>query len=191
MRPTRSILLATLLTALLLPGPAQARKALIGKSKVTFVAMGSPGALSFEGRTAEIRLEDQGEQLVFTVPMETVDTGIDVRDHHMRETYIQTASFPDAILTVPAAELTLPGPDDKPTEGTVQGQFTVHGVTQPVQIEWSAKTDKLGWKLQASFPFDVAQHGVAIPSYMGVTVDAAMRAEASLRLVEATNEASP
>jgi len=173
------------LAALLHPGPAEARKALIGKSRVSFTATGSPGALSFEGRTESIALEDRGETLAFTVPMDTVGTGIALRDRHLRETYVQTATFPDAVLAVPAAGLRLPAAGEAPTGGRVEGSFTVHGVSQPVTVAWSAKPDKLGWKIEASFPFDVTKAGIGVPSYLGVTVEPAMRAEASLRVVEA------
>jgi len=172
---TLSILLA--LWAL----PASATE-LVGTPKVTFEAEGHPGFLTFEGVTSKMTVETKGTELVFTVPMNTVETGISLRDEHMRDTYVQTSQFPNATLTLAETGVTWPTDTQKKTSGTAKGTFTVHGVSKPVEVAYDAKLTKAGIKVIATFPFNTESHGIAIPSYMGVTIEPAMTAKVTVEL---------
>lgn len=178
----RTCTLALGLWTFLAPSPALAGWVLFGKSKVSFTAVGSPGAMSFEGRTSDITLAQEGETLRFTVPVDTITTGIDLRDKHMRETYVQSATFPTFVLELPAAQVQLPAAGK--AEGTVQATFSAHGVAAPVEVKWNAEKSGQGWKIKASFPFDVGAHGIAIPSYLGVTIDKAMKASVQISVAQ-------
>jgi hypothetical protein len=54
-----------------------------------------------------------------------------------------------------------------------------------VSVEYTTSKTKTGWKVTGKFAFDVAAHGIAIPSYLGVTVDPKMKAEVTTDLVDA------
>jgi len=178
----RSIVTSALVF-LLVPHSAFAGYILFGKSKVSFFATGTPGTMSFEGKTSSITLADDGQKLIFTVPMDGVKTGIDLRDKHMNERYVETAKFPNATLEVERGAVLLPATGTG--TGTAPGTFTVHGVPVPVTVTWSAEKAAQGWKVKASFPFDVTASSVTIPSYVGVTIDPAMRTEVTLNVAEA------
>jgi polyisoprenoid-binding protein YceI len=166
---------------LLVPLDALAGPAVTGKPRVVFHATGSPGFLDIEGTTSAVTVAATGEMLVFTVPIDTVETGIALRDQHLRETYVDTKSFPDAVLALPRAGIAWPV--GTTAEGTVTGQFTAHGVTRPVAVTWSLAERDGTTRVRATFPFDVSAHGIAIPSYLGVTIAPAMTAEVKLELV--------
>lgn len=93
--------------------------------------------------------------------------------------------FPTATLVVPKASVQWGAAVGERKTGTVEGQFTAHGVTKPVSVEYSTQKSKTGFRVTGKFTFDISQHGVAIPSYLGVTVDPKMRAEATMDLVDA------
>lgn len=173
------------LAVLFVSSNAHAALQVEGKPKVTFHAEGSPGALDIEGKTNALVLTDDGTTLTFHVRMETVDTGIPVRDHHMNEKYVETAKYPEVTLAVPKAAIPLPTATGEATNGTIKGTFTAHGVPQEVDVAWDVRKSKTGWRMHAKFPFDVQAHGIEIPSYLGVTVDPAMRAEATADVVDA------
>jgi polyisoprenoid-binding protein YceI len=175
---------AALLAFLALPLPALAGWTVSGTPKVGFQAQGRPGALSIDGKAAGATLEDTGDALRFTVAMAQVTTGIALRDEHMRKNYVQVDQFPDAVLVVPKATLQVPGEVGASTTGDVAGFFTVHGQTRDVLVSFEIKRDRSGLAVRGSFPFDVAQHGIQIPSYLGVTVDPVMQADAAFRVVE-------
>lgn len=176
---------AALLAALALPFAADAAVTVTGKPKVSFFATGSPGFLDIEGETSKITAADDGARLTFTVPMTSVSTGIDMRDEHMNNEYVQVAQFPNAVLAFDKAAVTWPTATGEKKEGTVKADFTIHGVTKPVDVTYTNARTKTGYRVNAKFNFDVSQHGIAIPSYLGVTVDPKMRTEVTLDLVDA------
>lgn len=172
-----------LLTAV---GAANAAVGVSGKPKVSFFAEGSPGALDIEGVTNTLTVVDNGTTLVFTVPMSTVQTGIDLRDDHMNNEFVQIAQFPNATLTLNRADIKFPSATlGEQSNGTVKGVFNVHGTDVTIDVTYNLMRSKTGYRAKASFNFDASAHGISVPSYLGVTVDPKMRAEVNVDLVDA------
>ena len=153
--------------------------------KVKFFATGSPGFLDIVGETTTLAVADDGTKLAFTVPMASVKTGIDDRDDHMNNKYVQIAQFPNAVLTVDKAAITWPANLGDKTKGKAKADFNIHGQSQPVEIEWTAQKSKTGHRVTGKFNFDVSKSGISIPDYLGVTVDAKMKAEVQADLTDA------
>lgn len=170
--------------ALLAPASADAAMRVDGKPKVSFFAVGSPGFLDIEGVTSAMTATDDGTRLTFTVPMESVKTGIDFRDSHMNEHYVETAKFPNATLSLPRADVKWPANVGETADGTVKATFNVHGQDQAVDVGYNVAKTKTGYRVKAKFNFDTARSGIAIPSYLGVTVDPKMKAEVTTDLVD-------
>jgi polyisoprenoid-binding protein YceI len=177
--PIRSLLLGAMLC---FPGVAAAGWSLSGTQKVSFEATGT--VMDMEGSSDKLRLSETGDQVVFSVAMNTVSTDNDLRDDHMQNKYVEVAKFPDAVVSLPKAEFKLPAAAGEKVKGTVKGTFTVHGVSKPVTVNYSAKRGDSSVKVEASFDFDVNQHGITIPDYMGVTIEPKMKAKASVELID-------
>lgn len=175
-----AVVLATLLSA----SPAEAALKVTGKPKVTFFAEGSPGALDIEGKGSVLALADDGTTLTFTVPWDSISTGIDLRDDHMKSKYLHVGQFPTATLAVPKAEVKLPADSSAATTGTVAAQFTAHGVTRPVQVNYTINLTKVGYRVVARFDYNASDHGIEVPSYLGVTVSPAQKAEVVFDMVD-------
>lgn len=173
---------ALVMTALVTPLLAMAGMTIDGKPKVTFFASGSPGFLDIEGETNTMTLADDGTKLTFTVPMTTVKTGIDMRDEHMNEKYVEVGTYPNAILSFAKADIKWPVNVGESSTGTVASTFNVHGKDQPVSVSYTVSKTKTGYRVKAKFNYDAAASGIAIPDYMGITVDPKQRAEVSLDL---------
>lgn len=171
--------------ALAAPSTADAALRVDGKPKVSFFAVGSPGFLDIEGVSAALTVKDDGTKLVFTLPMSSVDSGIEMRDSHMNEHYVEIAKFPNVSLSLNKADVKWPVNVGEVAEGTVKATFNAHGVDAAVDVSYAVSKTKTGFRVKAKFPFDTAAHGIAIPSYLGVTVDPKMRAEATIDLVDA------
>lgn len=165
--------------------PAAAAFQLDGKPKVSFYAEGSPGALDIEGKTSDLVLVDDGTTVTATVDLAGVSTGIDMRDQHMKAKYLEVGSFPDASLSFPRAELQLPTELGASTSGEISGTFTVHGVPQPATVRYTVKRKRSGYAVDATFDYDASKHGIAIPSYLGITVDPAQKARARFDMIDA------
>lgn len=184
-RILRAALPAALLAVALAAPEAHAGYQVTGKPKVQFNATGNPGYLDIEGLTNALTVKDDGTNLSFVVPMKTISTGIDLRDEHMNEKYVEVGKFPDVSLSFPKSAVPFPTELGKAAEGTVKAQFTAHGVAEEVDVAYVVKRSKTGWRVQASFPFDVSAHGIAIPSYLSVTVDPKMKAVVTFDLTDA------
>lgn len=176
--------LVALAVAFAAPSVADASTTIGPKPKISFMATGSPGFLDIEGESDTITVTDDGTTLTFVVPMASVSSGISLRDDHMNDNYVEVAKFPNATLSLGKAGVTWPATVGEAATGTVKGTFNVHGVDQPVDISYTVKKSKTGYRVNAKFPFDCVQHGIAIPSYLGVTVDPKMTAVVQVDLVD-------
>lgn len=180
----RTLLFASLLLGLSAPADALAGYSVFGTPNVKFNATGSPGFLDIEGVGNTMTLADDGNTLLFTVPMTTVSTGIELRDDHMWNEFITVGAFPDATLSMVRSSVSLPTTGGS-AKGTVNATFTVHGVAQPVTVTYNIKTSKVGYRVTASFAFDAEKSNIKIPSYMGITVDPKMTANVTVDLANA------
>ena len=146
------------------------------KTKVEFLAVGYPSALKIRGKakdgaTGEAKLE--GKQLAVTakVKLDSLDTGIELRNRHMKEKYLETAKHPDATLVVPPTTL-------QPGEQPFKGTLTLHGVTKPVTGTLKYEPPQV----QLAFPLTLSDFSIAIPSYLGIKVAEKVDVTAELKL---------
>jgi polyisoprenoid-binding protein YceI len=158
-----------LLALLGLAFPASAEGvALCGASKVSFTGKG-PGGFKVVGTSEKLELQDDGERLTLTVPLDSLDTGIELRNRHMREKYLETGKYPQAVLVVPWSALKRAKAGET-QEGTATGTLTLHGQTRQLPFKYrvvrTGDTQAVSGKLQLNF----RDFGVNVPSYMGITV---------------------
>jgi polyisoprenoid-binding protein YceI len=93
----------------------------------------------------------------FEVDLATLKTGIDMRDTHMREQYLEVAKYPKAIFeltkVVKSSQTTLD--DMKPVDLTVEGNFTVHGVSKTITIPMKVTYFKESEGTKSRLPGDI------------------------------------
>ncbi len=161
--------------------PAKILDLSLSETKVEFLAVGKPSMLkingkakSGEGAKMEGKLELKGDSIVGTAkfPLDSLTTGISLRDRHMKEKYLETAKFPKAEFAL--TELKLPEPlvkGDGEAKGVpFKGTLTVHGVAKPVT--GTVDIERKGAKAEMEFKFGttIPSHKIELPSFMGVTV---------------------
>lgn len=149
--------------------------------RVSFVGVGTPSAMKIRGqsplegkRCLSGSLQIKGLTLSGEVKcqLEALDTGINLRNKHMREKYLQTDKFPSA--TFKLAPLKLPqaflegdfSSDDEP----FSGDLTFHGETR--KISGSVNLKRQGKLLPMEFMFKVklTDFKISPPSFMAVTM---------------------
>lgn len=190
---TAAILAAACLPSgsLLVASPAGATElAIEGKPTAVFFASG-PAGLKIEGKAKTVTLVDEGDTLVFTVKVEDVDTGIALRNKHMRQKYVKTDEFPDAILVVPQEGIRLPVEEKETTKGIAKGSFTMHGVAKDVDVIYEVKRKKGRLRVEGSFTTSITDHGIEQPGYLGVTVDPSIIVRASFEAKESAPAEAP
>jgi polyisoprenoid-binding protein YceI len=137
----------------------------VSESEVLFLAHASFG-MRIEGRTKDLTAVTAPDALEFQVQLATLQTGIPLRDRHMREEYLQVQTYPVARLRIPRASVPKPDAGDS---GTCRGELTLHGQTHPVDVLFHLRR-AAGYEVTASMQVDMREFGIASPKYMGVSV---------------------
>ncbi len=177
---TRAALATAFGLLILAPGEspgADAPSWRLGRADVRIVVPVKPGG-AFEAKTAALSgtltlgtsgpVRLKGE---ISVDLASLDTGISLRNQHLREKYLEVSrgtGFDHAVLS----ELRL---DDADGEGFLgktgfAGKLLLHGVTR--DVAGTAQIQKEGAELraEASFPLSLSDFGIEPPEYLGVGV---------------------
>lgn len=143
---------------------------------VEFLAVGWPGALSIRGRgpapEGSVTLNGDVLRGSFTFELGALRTGIDLRDRHMRDQYLQTSRFPLAEFTLdrinlwPATAAESFTCTDVPFEGTLR----LLGVERP--LNGLAVVSRRGRQVSvtANLRLNMQDFGIETPSFAGVVV---------------------
>ena len=105
------------------------------------------------------------------VDMASLDTGISMRNRHMRENHLETDRYPNAIfrgaaVTEGAGAALAAG---STARFTIAGTMELHGVTQPLQasVEVALETDGARrLRVKAAFPITLADYDIARPKFL-------------------------
>lgn len=165
-RPARVVTIA--LFGFLVATPVDAAISRGREAAVSFSASG-PGGLKIEGKTAEIAASEAGGKIHFAVPLAHLDTGIELRNKHMRDKYLEVGKFPNAELVVDRSALKAPA-DGQDSSGSLPGTMTIHGQTRPVNVAYKAHRAGAAYQVSGTVHLDIREFGIVVPSYLGVTV---------------------
>jgi hypothetical protein len=138
-----------------------------GEADVSFTAIG-PGGLRIVGRTSDLGVADNGYWLTLTASLLKLDTGIPMRDAHMREQYLQVGRYPNAQLRVDRALLKFP--DESGAEGTATGTMTIRGESRHVSLHYRAARVGAVLHITGEAQINMTDYGVHVPPYLGMTV---------------------
>ena len=152
----------------LLPTEAIAQFSRTGAPSVTFTASG-PAGVKIEGKTNDLDVAEVDTSVKVVVKLAGLDTGIALRNKHMREKYLETGAFPTAELIVARAALQVPQ-DSGEVTASVSAQMTIHGQTKPVTIRYEARRSGTTYQVQGTTRVNMTDFGISVPSYLGVTV---------------------
>jgi len=121
--------------------------------------------LTFKGTSNHLTgLIDLDQNLVdFYVDLTTLDTGINLRNRHMRNSYLETDKFPFAEFTGSMNSIFDPESTGK-QEVTVMGAFTIHGVTREMEITGTLERMSDEIELIATWTVLLEDHNIDRPS---------------------------
>ena len=114
----------------------------------------------------------------FAVDLRTLDTGISLRNEHLRKAYLEVDKG-SGYDTATVSEIDLKGLNrDAPEgKGSFTGALTVHGVTKPVTGAVEVHQAGAGRRVKASFPVNLSDYSIREPRYLGVGVKNTVRVE--------------
>ena len=112
-----------------------------------------------------------------TVNLRTLDTGIGLRNEHLRENYLEVgkgAGFDTATLS----EIDLNGFNPHTEgKGSFTGVLSLHGVSKAVTGAVEIRQSGAGLRVKASFPVQLSDYSVRTPRYLGIGVKDTVQVE--------------
>ena len=151
---------------------AAVEKMHVDSGSTKFLAVGRPSLLKIRGEgkgpQGDLQINDGSVTGDLKMDITSFSTGIDMRDHHMKEKYLEVEKFPAATLTIKKA--TIGDASSLPKDIDFEGDLTLHGVTQPVKGKAHVEKDGANFSFNASFPVKITDHKIDIPSYGGIKV---------------------
>lgn len=200
--PVRALLLASFLLSLS-GAPASAGRFDITPGDPNLIRFESKAPMeSFDGKTRQVSghilcdpsaLEDSIEVLI-EVDLATLDTGIKLRNQHMRENHLETERYPKAVFrgakleerTIAALQ---PG---QPARLNVRGTFELHGeaheIVVPLEVTLSADPGPRTLRITGGFPVKLSDYKINRPQFLVMRVDETQRVTLELRATETSQQ---
>ncbi len=135
------------------------------------VTPGASGSPAFEG--------------TFAVDLRTLDTGIGLRNEHLRQNYLEVdkgSGYDQAVVS----EIELKGlnPDAPEGKGSFTGSLTLHGVKKAVAGSVDVQPAGGGLRVKASFPVSLSDYGIPEPRYLGIGVRNTVQVEVAFAVTQ-------
>jgi polyisoprenoid-binding protein YceI len=145
----------------------------VDKKKANMVKFISDAPIEdFEGITDKIDgylfFEDsdftENSEIYFEVDLNALDTGIGLRNRHMRENYLETDRFP---LTHFKGKMNSSNmANDTTISVEAEGVIFIHGVEQPLTVTANLIKKTNGYRIQTNFIVKLSDFEIEIPSIM-------------------------
>jgi len=147
------------------------------KGKTEFLAIGRPSALKIKGTgtgpKGKLEVSDKDGHKVIngevTVDLTSLDTGISLRDRHMKEKYLEVEKYKDAKLIFKDVEL----PAEKVAKGgevEVKAMLDLHGQIKEVPVTMNLENKDGKVRAESKFKIKLTEFNIEIPSFSGITV---------------------
>ncbi|MBS4001718.1 MAG: YceI family protein [Desulfobulbaceae bacterium] len=155
---------------------ANAQEYQVDKSKKNLVKFTSEMPVeSFDGVTNKIdgylymksdNLKDA--EIYFEVDLNSVDTGIGLRNRHMREDYLHTdkyqfTNFKGNLTTIKEVSQT-------EFDVVASGKMFIHGVTREISINGKIYKVPNGYQLKSQFIVKLTDYNIKVPKFMFVRI---------------------
>ncbi len=161
------------------------------KGSSEFLAIGRPAAIKIWGKakgpSGDLQIQKDEKEIVINgeavIDMDTFDTGIAMRDQHMKEKYLETGKAKNAILKIenlklPRAIFTKGG------EMKFPAKLQLHGVEKPVEVVMNISSKDGALVSVSKFKIKISDYEIQIPSFSGITVADSVDVTVQMPLLE-------
>jgi polyisoprenoid-binding protein YceI len=159
----KSILLLTALFTLNAFGSAK-----VINSEINFTAVGKPAFIKASGnmpfKTSTLEVKENKLTGTILVDMNQLNTGIDLRDEHLKSKYLHVEKFPEAKLELSPIALV-----DGLNTTDIMATLHFHGTSKKIKIP--VELNKMGNKVKVNTDFELllSDFNVELPSFQGIT----------------------
>ena len=120
--------------------------------------------LTFKGTSDHLNglIDLEKNMIDFYLDLNTIDTGIRLRNRHMRDSYLETGKYPYAEFT--GRLTTLFDPDRSGLQDVIaEGTFQIHGVEREIRVEGTLEVTDAGLLLNAGWSVKLADYNIDRP----------------------------
>lgn len=148
-------------------------------STVEFMAIGSPSAIKIKGEKAKVdgvvQIENNKLQAILKVDLTLFETGMEMRDEHMKENYLQTDKAENKFAQLEIQNLNIPAEywkNSKELNLDFSGDLTLHNVKKSIigKISLSPYKENSPINTISELQVKLSEHKIDIPSFAGITV---------------------
>lgn len=119
----------------------------------------------------------------FAVDLRTLDTGISLRNDHLRGEYLEVDKAPEyASATLSEIELKGLNVDAPEGKGSFTGSLMLHGAQKPVNGTVEVRKAGSSLRVKASFPINLSDYNISEPRYLGIGVKNTVQVEVNFTI---------
>ena len=166
MTPMKTPLFGSLL-ALLVVGSAtdaDAQQFMTREGHVHFFSSTPIENIEADNRQMSGLLDASTGDFAFQVQMRAFHFEKALMEEHFNESYVESETHPKATFQGRIASWENIPKDGQRHDVVAEGEFDIHGVTQPHRIEGTVQWVDGAWELQARFEVTLADHNIVIPT---------------------------
>jgi polyisoprenoid-binding protein YceI len=184
-------ILKCFLSILLVATVTSAKELQVDKSKENLVKFISDAPLEdFEGVTKNIdgyvfwKGNDtlSTSEFYFEVDLNTIDTGIGLRNRHMRDNYLETDKHQFAKYDGKISEVKKIA--DGQFEIATKGKMTIHGVERKLEAIGKVTVENGNYRLQCDFELKLTDYKIKVPKLMFMKIDENIKMKLDFHLKE-------
>lgn len=143
------------------------------------------GYVRLDGPTLSGDTGGDETELYLEVDLASIDTGIGLRNRHMRDNYLEVEQYPYA--TYEGSIVSVAASSGGGFRVTSRGAMTIHGVTRAMEIPCDVTPSGRGYRTQCSFQILLTDHGIDIPRIMFLKLANEIRLELDFAMAPAGN----
>ncbi len=108
-------------------------------------------------------------EIYFEVDLNSLDTGIGLRNRHMRENYLETDQYPITHFKGKIVSHTVQ--NDTLTSVEADGNIFIHGIEKPLKVTGELIKKTNGYRIKSNFIVKLSDFQIDIPSIMFYKID--------------------
>ncbi len=199
LRPTRTLLTAclTVLAAAALSRASEYQVDRTAENSVVFISDAPiedfegttdriDGYVLFDGDSLDPQINLDSSEVYFEVDLASLDTGIGLRNRHMRENYLETDQYPYATYAGRIEAIESCAGDSCVIVSS--GTMTIHGTAQAIELRCITRRTAVGYRVESEFVVKLPDYKIEVPSlmFMKISEEIALRLDFALARVGTT-----
>ena len=111
----------------------------------------------------------RNSKIYLEVDLNSLDTGIGLRNRHMQENYLETDKYPFATFSGSLVEAT--ATPQNYISAKAKGALSIHGVERPLVVEATINPGESSYRVSTQFVVALSDFDVKIPQIMFYKID--------------------